>query len=261
MLEITRTTISEATHASLTLDVDWAPDFIIDMVANVLLSKNVKATWFITHDSPAVQRLRQNNNLFELGIHPNFLPGSSHGNDQSEIISNCMQIVPEARCLRSHSLLTSSPLTIAIMQSTSINIEASIYLPHANNLCASPFEWEGLRLWRIPFNWEDDLEMRRASPCWDASTFFKQCNAGLRIFNFHPIHIYLNSLDMRPYAKYKQLYPNLQLGSRREDLRRPSNLPGTAAMFESVVSFMANTCHSFHLAEIASTAETSLLNL
>jgi hypothetical protein len=63
----------------LTLDIDWAPDAAIDFVAEILVSRGVKATWFVTHDSPGVRRLRARPDLFELGIHPNFLPGSSHG--------------------------------------------------------------------------------------------------------------------------------------------------------------------------------------
>lgn len=44
--------------ALLTLDIDWAPDFIIDEVVSILVKNNVKATWFITHNSPAIDRLR-----------------------------------------------------------------------------------------------------------------------------------------------------------------------------------------------------------
>ena len=63
----------------LTLDTDWAPDFVIDFVAKQLVAYQVRATWFVTHASPAVERLSQHSDLFELGIHPNFLPGSTHG--------------------------------------------------------------------------------------------------------------------------------------------------------------------------------------
>lgn len=40
----------------ITIDVDWAPDFAIDPVANALLDAGVSATWFITHASPAIVR-------------------------------------------------------------------------------------------------------------------------------------------------------------------------------------------------------------
>ena len=43
---------------ALTLDVDWAPDFMIDFAAEILVEHGVRATWFVTHDSPALTRLR-----------------------------------------------------------------------------------------------------------------------------------------------------------------------------------------------------------
>jgi len=36
----------------ITLDCDWAPDFVIKYVAGILTERKVKATWFITNDFP-----------------------------------------------------------------------------------------------------------------------------------------------------------------------------------------------------------------
>lgn len=33
----------------ITLDIDWAPDFVIDAVAEQLVQAGVWATWFVTH--------------------------------------------------------------------------------------------------------------------------------------------------------------------------------------------------------------------
>ena len=41
---------------ALTFDVDWAPDFAIDFVARKLVRDHVRATWFVTHDSPGIRR-------------------------------------------------------------------------------------------------------------------------------------------------------------------------------------------------------------
>ncbi len=43
----------------LTVDVDWAPDFTIDFVAEQLIAHKVQATWFVTHWSPAIARLHR----------------------------------------------------------------------------------------------------------------------------------------------------------------------------------------------------------
>jgi peptidoglycan/xylan/chitin deacetylase (PgdA/CDA1 family) len=72
-------TQTDENRVCVTLDVDWASDAMIDQTARILLEHEVPATWFITHASAAVDRLRDHPELFELGIHPNFLPGSTHG--------------------------------------------------------------------------------------------------------------------------------------------------------------------------------------
>ena len=104
---------NKITHISqpvITIDIDWAPDFMIDYCMQILLVAQVKATWFITHKSPMLDKLRQYPDLFELGIHPNFYPNSSHGESEEAIIGYCMDLVPEARSMRTHGLCQSSYL-------------------------------------------------------------------------------------------------------------------------------------------------------
>lgn len=42
---------------AITIDVDWAPDFMIDLVSKELSDSGIRAIWFITHDLPSVRRL------------------------------------------------------------------------------------------------------------------------------------------------------------------------------------------------------------
>lgn len=42
----------------LTFDLDWAPDWIIEEVVSILIDNCVKSTWFVTHASPAIDKLR-----------------------------------------------------------------------------------------------------------------------------------------------------------------------------------------------------------
>lgn len=96
--------------ALLTLDIDWAPDCTIEWIARTLVARQVRATWFVTHLSPAVERLRDHPDLFQLGIHPNFLAGSSHGDTTDAVLGHCMGLVPEALTMRSHALVQSPPI-------------------------------------------------------------------------------------------------------------------------------------------------------
>ena len=55
-------------NALITVDADWAPDFMIEKISNVFLSNNVSATFFVTHKSDYLKDLIKDKN-FEIGIH------------------------------------------------------------------------------------------------------------------------------------------------------------------------------------------------
>jgi hypothetical protein len=185
----------------ITLDIDWAPDAAIDFAAGMLVRHRAKATWFLTHDSPAVRRLREHPDLFELGIHPNFLPGSSHGATPEEVLGFCMNLVPDAVSMRTHALVQSTPLFDTVLKKTPVRCDASLLLPHARSTEAVEYQWMGTTMLRVPYHWEDDIEMLRDRPSWSLETAL--AGEGLRVFDFHPIHVFLNSADMKPYEALK----------------------------------------------------------
>jgi hypothetical protein len=186
---------------AVTIDVDWAPDFAIDATAALLESAAAPATWFVTHLSPAVERLRRNPR-FELGIHPNFLSGSTHGSSAPEVLRHCCEMVPDTVSMRAHSLVQSTPLFHLVTATTAIRFDATLLLPRLGGL--RPFEqrFGGHPLVRVPYVWEDDVEMEEAHPDWDPAPILAL--EGLRVFNVHPIHVFLNSADMQPYQSLKQ---------------------------------------------------------
>jgi hypothetical protein len=82
----------------LSIDIDWAHDEILADTIDLLDRSNVHATWFVTHDTPLLERLRANPN-YELGIHPNFnglLSGDlRQGATAVEVIERLLRFVPE----------------------------------------------------------------------------------------------------------------------------------------------------------------------
>jgi len=192
-------------RAAITLDLDWAPDFMIDAAAQTLLDRGVKATWFVTHASPAVERLREHPELFELGIHPNFLPGSSHGATPEEVVAHCAALVPEARAVRTHCLLQSTPLHDVLLRGSDVAVDVSLFLPGAVGV-EPVVQWSpGGRLLRLPYVWQDNMEMYSPQPNWDTKAVLDA--PGLRIFDFHPVHIWLNSASFAPYERLKATGP------------------------------------------------------
>ena len=89
---------------AITFDMDWAPDWAIEDIVRYLVPREVKATFFVTNETPALNTLRRYPELFELGLHPNLFPGSSHGSSCQEVFESCRKIVPEAVSMRTHGL-------------------------------------------------------------------------------------------------------------------------------------------------------------
>ena len=84
-----------------TSDIDWASEAVIEREFQLLPLDLLKLTVFVTHKSQAIEREFLAGNL-QRGIHPNFLPGSSHGDTFREVIETCLTFAPEATCTRSH---------------------------------------------------------------------------------------------------------------------------------------------------------------
>jgi hypothetical protein len=233
-------------QVAITLDVDWAPDFAIELAAAALVQANVRATWFLTHDSPAVQRLRDHASLFELGWHPNFFPGSTHGATEEEVFAHCRQLAPDARVVRTHGLLQSTRLLDRMRGGTDIRIDASLLLRGHPHLAVHDLPLTSGCMQRVPFWWEDDIEMSAADPVWALANSFADGVPGLRVLNFHPIHIALDSQSPAPYETLKEHVASLAHASAADVAaaqatdRLSHNGPvGTARAFGEAIGWIA----------------------
>jgi hypothetical protein len=221
----------------LSFDIDWASDEIIRAIADRLTKAGVKATWFVTHDSPAVQELKTNN-LFECGLHPNYLPGSTQGNDQRTVINHLLQIIPNAVSVRSHAVVQSGPLLHFYTTETNLKIESSTFLPEMPNIIPLKHQLPAGTLLRVPFFWADDFEICKANPTWDLQRYAAM--PGLKVLMFHPIHIWLDSASFSDYENWKKM------GQRKSN--NESN--GTAHFFDQVVDFLAASETSYTMSDI-----------
>jgi hypothetical protein len=224
----------------ITLDVDWAPDFAILAAARTLERAGVRATWFATHDSPATRELLARPDLFEVGIHPNFLPGSTHGPDPSAVLRHCLAVVPGARSMRSHGLFASTAILGTVIRETGIRIDGTLFLPRTAGLRPVDYFFAGRSLLRVPHFFEDDFEMERPVPEWRLAPLLA-LGDGLKVFDFHPIHVALNSRDMGPYTELKRRCPRLNRAGQgdMEDLVHRG--PGAGTLFDDVVQHLART--------------------
>ena len=221
---------------------------MIDHVAALLMKAGAKATWFVTHDSPATRRLTDAQDLFELGIHPNFAVGSTHGDTPSDVLESCLNLAPCATVMRTHGLLQSTSL-LNLAVSYGVRTDSSIFLPHATKIEPVEYWWSGRKLTRIPYVWEDDFEMHRPTPVWSISAL--RPTVGPRIFDFHPVHVWLNAATDEPYRQLKERSKSLNevTLAQSKDLQCRGSGPGS--MFRELLDAIAKQGSSRTLSEIS----------
>ncbi len=188
----------------LTFDIDWACDEVINDSIALVESAGVAATWFVTHDTPLLQRLRSNP-AFELGIHPNFnflLEGDPrNGATAAEVLDRLLAIVPEANTIRSHCMTQSSTL-LDLFRHKGLTHDSNHFIPAHVQPRLHPWRlWNGMV--RAPYFWEDDIHCLYEDP---QALTRALSHTGLRVFDFHPIHVFLNTEDMDRYEQTRALH-------------------------------------------------------
>lgn len=178
----------------LTFDLDWAPDPMVSLCLSLLDAAGVTATFFTTHHTDLNEEIRRQGH--ELGIHPNFLPGSSHGTGVSEVVDTCLSFAPEARYMRTHALVQSTPLLSEVFDDNPQLMTDVSLLMHGVPNVRRGMGSTGSRVFeRILYNWEDSCECLNRTTCFGDNP----PDEGSWIFNFHPIHVGLNSTDGGEY--------------------------------------------------------------
>jgi len=213
----------------ITLDTDWANDIALEYCMEILLKNNVKSTWFITNRSLIVEKLLEHPNLFEVGIHPNFFLGSDHGNSIDKVFQYFKDITPNARSMRSHGLYQHSNLLFKASHKYNIEIDSSIFLPYCSNIDVHLLN----SLYRLPIFFMDSYYLRSEK---NNSFKFGQINninsAGLKTFDFHPIHIYMNSYSMKYYESLKSYISD----SKKLEKNRNYTKRGIGDLFSSTIN-------------------------
>lgn len=188
----------------ITLDIDWACDEVLTQSINLLESFQAKATWFITHDTPLLNRLKENPN-FELGVHPNYNGllnlDPQYGDSAEKILDKLLNLVPNAKSVRTHSLLQSNRIE-DLFESKGLTHECNHYIPYHSGIELKPWViWNNLT--KVPHFWEDDLECKTSLK--EDNIKFQNLK-GIKVFDFHPIHLFLNTDKMQRYEDSREFH-------------------------------------------------------
>ena len=195
-----------STNHHITLDMDWCSDDALEYVSSLLLQAGKKATWFATHRSPRVDMLCREPG-FEIGVHPNFFDGSSHGASISSVLEHMTGLFPEARAMRTHGLYQSTPILHQAVSDFAIEIDVSLFLPYHSELKPlAPMSFGKEAIKRLPYFWEDDTEMLNDYSGFDFTDKRHHCD-GLKIYDFHPVHVALNTTSFDDYLRLKDKKP------------------------------------------------------
>jgi hypothetical protein len=226
----------------ITLDTDWVSDPVVSEVSDYLVANRIKSTWFITHSSPAIKHLFDKPDLFEVGIHPNFREGSTQGDTPREILKRLLEIAPQSKSLRTHSLFQSTPLLIMMRHEFNILHDVSLYLPETPNIVPHEVQLYQKSLWRCPYFWEDSFELLKPQRNFSFSDA-KYHVPGVKIFSFHPIHVLLNSNTVDTYERIK-----LETDVRKcsiSDCKRYTNdvEKGAGTFFRELVQWIGDSQH------------------
>lgn len=193
-------TLSWQDKIFLTFDIDWCSDKVLSYTLDIIEKYDIKATFFVTHDTTLLKRMKANSNI-ELGIHPNFNPllngDYRYGKNIDEVIECYKKIVPEAVSVRSHCMTQSSPI-LDSFEKLGLSYDCNTFVPYSSNIEIKPYKHWTNNLIKVPYFWEDDVHCIYNWE-WNLEQFTSY--KGIKVFDFHPIHIFLNTEHLGRYEK------------------------------------------------------------
>ena len=178
----------------LSFDVDWAPDYMLDDLINLL--GDAPATFFITHNSKCVRKIEDN---YSVGTHPNLSKGSSQGDG----IDQCIEFFKKKKLskftLNRFHILGFSYRDLVALSKEGLELDSSsLFLNHHY---LTPHFQNELNIVNAPYFWEDGMRLNNKVSYNDS--FINYNCPGLKIFDFHPIDIYLNTYSIEHRNEFK----------------------------------------------------------
>jgi len=173
----------------ITSDLDWVSDEILLYELELIEDFNINITIFCTHS------LNIKITKHELAIHPYF---RSIDSEEEEII-RLRKIFPNAVGARAHSLYFRSSLVDKYIKYGFI-YDSSYLCPLQINI--TPFYIKNLI--EIPIFFGDYYFLSLNNKNIKNFDYNLLLHEGIKVFNIHPIHVYLNTCDLNQYLKYKK---------------------------------------------------------
>lgn len=205
----------------ISIDTDWVSDTILEDTLQLLDDYQVEATLFMTNKTNVDIKGH------EIALHPNYTSV-----DFEKHFCERLNEFPEAKGVRSHSLFFTERLR-AIYHKYNIEYQSNQMMyrePGIKPFMISPTVVEIPIFFMDTFNY---IMNGKANAFEDADILN---SSGLKVFDFHPIHLYLNTSSLEHYDEYKQYYHD---DKRLLDFKN-STKPGIRDWFTSLLQFIKN---------------------
>lgn len=179
---------------AVSIDVDWAPDPVIRDTISLLDEYDISATIFSTHNDGV------DTSGHDRAIHPNFF---REGQTEAEALEELDKLYPDATGVRSHRLFVHT--TLRDLYPDDIGYESNYMMYGSPGI--EPF-WVYENVVQMPIYFMDDMWMRRGGDEPSLQTALQQ--PGLKIFCFHPVHVFTNSPSIEFYESVKEHYNDVE---------------------------------------------------
>jgi SAM-dependent methyltransferase len=221
-------------------DTDWCNDTALTLLLDCFAQAQAKVTVFATHATPVLAERRD---LVEVAVHPNFLPGSTHGATIDEVIGHVFSLYPQARSYRSHSYYDSQAMTEK-MAARGIRYDANLCLYRQPSL--APLRHCHID-WRFP-SWLDDNVHWRHSGSWRLEDLKRELETpGLKLINIHPPCLALNLPDRATLEQNRAQMRNGDLAFFRDRRHRGH---GAGTFLAELLAWLRNRHPTYHLSDL-----------
>lgn len=225
----------------LTVDVDWASEEVLGQAHDLLETWGATPTYFLTHPSELLSGLLVREAI-DTGIHPNFLPGSSHGEHWQEVINYCLGLVQSPRCFRSHRYYDSPEIAEALY-GAGLRYDSNLYSFLQPGL-APQRHTSGLM--RLPTFFEDgDYLAKGGGLSLDPSLQQSFSTPGLKIIAVHPLDMALNTPEAAYSRRVKDSLSRQDMrslgGPQLQGLRHPGR--GIRDLVEDILTWIDRSDH------------------
>ncbi|MEW6470015.1 MAG: hypothetical protein AB1458_13890 [Bacteroidota bacterium] len=202
---------------SISMDMDWAPDEVVRYSLDILDRYGIRATLFMTN------KLGIDVSPHEQGIHPNFT-----SIDFEKHIAERLDDFPGTVGSRSHSFFFTERFR-PLYEKYGIEYDSNVMMYRQKDI--HPYRIAPWTL-EIPIFWMDNfyIEMEGEYPDYSLAKL-DVGSPGYKVFDFHPVHVFLNTCSIKEYQEAKVHYHNPEELKKLRNTRRR----GTTDLFVSLL--------------------------